>query len=171
MDRPWFKEAPAAPTAAGHLRALVHGSSAVPARVAPIMKVLDTAVAMDPEVAAEWTQDTDPRHVVHTAAARSLMAKPGARADVPPEQAADVLYGLLSPELYLLLAGARGWPPASAGRPQRAGGAPARRRDVRAWAGAARGPCRGRPGRLLRRAARTPGRAGLRPRRRRRRPA
>ncbi|MEV4471093.1 TetR/AcrR family transcriptional regulator [Nonomuraea salmonea] len=110
MDRPWFKEALAAPTAAGHLRALVHGSSAVLARVAPIMKVLDTAVTMDPEVAAEWTQDTDPRHVVHTAAARSLMAKPGARADVPPEQAADVLYGLLSPELYLLLAGARGWP-------------------------------------------------------------
>lgn len=62
MDRPWFKEALAAPTAAAHLQALV------------------------------------------------LMGKPGARADVPPEQAADVLYGLLSPELYLLLTGARGWP-------------------------------------------------------------
>ncbi|GAA3666531.1 TetR/AcrR family transcriptional regulator [Nonomuraea antimicrobica] len=109
MERDWFKEAMAARTAAEHLRAHVRGTRAVLARVAPIAKVLDTAVAMDPEVAALWPRDTDPRHVVQSAAAGSLMAKPGARQDVSPEVAADVLYGLLSPELYLLLVRERGW--------------------------------------------------------------
>ncbi|WP_345388906.1 helix-turn-helix domain-containing protein [Nonomuraea salmonea] len=84
MDRPWFKEALAAPTAAGHLRALVHGSSAVLARVAPIMKVLDTAVTMDPEVAAEWTQDTDPP----SRRAHRRRAEPDGQAGRPRRRAA-----------------------------------------------------------------------------------
>ncbi|MFF4779153.1 TetR/AcrR family transcriptional regulator, partial [Microtetraspora fusca] len=35
--------------------------------------------------------------------------KPGARAEVSVEEAADLLYGLLSPELYLLFVRERGW--------------------------------------------------------------
>lgn len=111
MERDWFTEAMAAPGAAEHLRAHVRGTTAVLGRVAPITKVLDTAVAMDPEVASLWPHDSDPRHVVQSAAAGALMAKPGARPDVSSEQAADVLFGLLSPELYLLLVAERGWAP------------------------------------------------------------
>ncbi|MEV0378729.1 TetR family transcriptional regulator [Nonomuraea sp. NPDC050643] len=111
MDRPWFAAAMATPSAAEHLRAHVRGTSAVLARVAPITKVLDAAVAMDPEVAASWPQDVDPRYVVQRAAAEALMAKPGARPGVSPEAAADVLYGLLGPELYLLLVEKRAWSP------------------------------------------------------------
>jgi AcrR family transcriptional regulator len=107
MDRPWFQEALDAPTAQEHLRLHVAGSSAVLARVAPVTKVLDTAVATDPEVAAMWPDPHDPRYVVAAAAGRSLAAKPGAAGDA--QAAADLLYGLLSPELYLLLVGERGW--------------------------------------------------------------
>jgi hypothetical protein len=39
------------------------------------------------------------------------MAKPGAREDVPPDHAADVLYAILSPELYLVLVRDRAWTP------------------------------------------------------------
>lgn len=39
------------------------------------------------------------------------MAKPGARADVSAEEAADLLYGLLSPVLYLQFVRERGWSP------------------------------------------------------------
>ena len=46
-----------------------------------------------------------------SAAARSLVGKPGARPGVSAADAADVLYGILSPELYLLLVRDRGWPP------------------------------------------------------------
>ncbi|MFE3454074.1 TetR/AcrR family transcriptional regulator [Nonomuraea sp. NPDC059194] len=110
MDRPWYTGALAAGTAQDMLRAYVTGTTTVLERVAPIGKVLDGACASDPEVAALWPQDVDPRYVVQQRAAKALVGKPGARAEVSAEEAADLLYGLLSPELYLLLVQERGWP-------------------------------------------------------------
>ncbi|WP_426513530.1 TetR/AcrR family transcriptional regulator [Dactylosporangium sp. McL0621] len=109
LQRDWFREALAADTAEAHLRAHVRGTCAVLARVAPIMDVLQAAGAQDPNLASLWQQDTDPRLEVQSAAARSLIAKPGARADLTVEHAADLLYGLLSPQLYLLFTRDRGW--------------------------------------------------------------
>ncbi|MEU7742708.1 helix-turn-helix domain-containing protein [Nonomuraea sp. NPDC049158] len=109
MDRPWYTAALAADTAQDTLRAYVAGATAVLERIAPIGKVLEAAVASDPEVAALWPHDVDPRYVVQQGAAKALTGKPGARADLPVEEIADVLYGLLSPELYLLFVQERGW--------------------------------------------------------------
>jgi len=111
MERAWFRDALAAGTAEAQLRAHVGGTCQVLRRVAPIMDVLRAAGAQDPTLAGMWQQDIDPRLEVQTAAARGLMTKPGARRDVPAEQAADVLFGLLSPELYLLFIRDRGWSP------------------------------------------------------------
>ncbi|TMR89613.1 TetR/AcrR family transcriptional regulator [Nonomuraea basaltis] len=111
MERAWFRAAMATERAEEHLREHVRGTRAVLERVAPITQVLNTAVAMDPEVAALWPQGVDPRYTVQRAAAGSLMAKPGARAGVSAEFVADVLYGLLSPEVYLQFVGERGWSP------------------------------------------------------------
>ncbi|TMR18281.1 TetR/AcrR family transcriptional regulator [Nonomuraea turkmeniaca] len=111
MDRPWFRAAMAAERADEHLRAHVRGGRGVLERVAPIMKVLSTAAAMDPEVAALWSYDVDPRYTVQRAAADVLMTKPGARPGVSAAFAADVLYALLSPELYLQFVEDRGWSP------------------------------------------------------------
>ncbi|MEU8326400.1 helix-turn-helix domain-containing protein [Nonomuraea sp. NPDC048881] len=110
MDRPWYAAALAAVTAQDLLRAYVAGTSSVLERVAPIGKVLEAAVAGDPEVAALWPDDVDPRYVVQQEAAKALVGKPGARAGVSAQEAADLLYGLLSPELYLLFVHGRGWP-------------------------------------------------------------
>lgn len=110
MDRPWYVNALAAGTAQDMLRAYVTGTTSVLERVAPIGKVLDAACASDPEVAALWQYDVDPRYVVQRRAAEALVGKPGARAEVSAEEAADLLYGLLSPELYLLFVHERSWP-------------------------------------------------------------
>ncbi|MGY4766183.1 TetR/AcrR family transcriptional regulator [Kribbella sp. CWNU-51] len=110
MDRPWFTDAVAAATAEEMLAAYVPGSSAVLARVSPIMRVLEAAVAHDPEVAALWPQDEDLRYVVQRAAADALVTKPGARDGLTADEAADLLYGILSPELYLLFTRDRAWP-------------------------------------------------------------
>ncbi|MEU4571990.1 TetR family transcriptional regulator [Nonomuraea sp. NPDC023979] len=110
MDRPWFTEALATATADDLLAAYVTGTTSILERVAPIGKVLAGAAASDPEVAALWPGVANPRHAVHRKAAEALTGKPGARADVPADEAADVLYALLSPELYLLLVRERGWP-------------------------------------------------------------
>ncbi|MFF3665875.1 TetR/AcrR family transcriptional regulator [Microtetraspora malaysiensis] len=109
MDRPWYTTALAAGTAPDMLRAYVAGTTSVLERVAPIGKVLDGACASDPEVAALWPHDVDPRYVVQQGAAKALAGKPGARAEMSVEEAADLLYGLLSPELYLLFVRERGW--------------------------------------------------------------
>ncbi|ACZ87227.1 TetR/AcrR family transcriptional regulator [Streptosporangium roseum] len=110
MDRPWYAAALAAGTARDMLCAYVAGTSVVLERVAPIGRVLEAAVASDPEVAALWPHDVDPRYVVQQGAAGVLVGKPGARMGVSAEEAADLLYGLLSPELYLLFVQERGWP-------------------------------------------------------------
>ncbi|MCO5994448.1 TetR/AcrR family transcriptional regulator [Actinoallomurus rhizosphaericola] len=111
MDRPWFREAVAAETADAQLLLHVQGTREILERVAPIIEMLRAAATADPEIAELWGQDTDPRFTVHAAAARSLSAKPGIRDGVTAEHTADVLYGLLSPELYLLLVRDRGWSP------------------------------------------------------------
>ena len=77
------------------------------------MKMLAAAASTDPAIGDLWPdQQEDPRLTVQTAAATGLLSKPGARAGVTVEHAADVLFGLLSPELYLLLVDERHWTPA-----------------------------------------------------------
>jgi AcrR family transcriptional regulator len=111
MDRPWFRQAVEATTAAEQVAAHVHGTRQVLDRVAPITEVLRTAALTDPELASLWQQDADPRHLVQTVAAEALVTKPDAAPALSAEQIADRLYGLLSPELYLLLVRDRGWTP------------------------------------------------------------
>lgn len=108
LERPWFQAVLGARTAGKQLEAHVEGTRPILERVAPILRVLDAAAAADPEVAALWPAE-DPRYVVHLSAAKALVDKPGVRKGVEVEQAADVLYGLLSPELYLVMTVERGW--------------------------------------------------------------
>ncbi|MEV7968505.1 helix-turn-helix domain-containing protein [Sphaerisporangium sp. NPDC088356] len=111
MDRPWFRESLDAETAPGQLRSHLRGTRQMLERVAPITEMLRAAAAADSGVAELWDEQTDPRFTVHATAARALVAKPGAREGVPEELAADLLYGLLSPELYLVFVRDRGWSP------------------------------------------------------------
>lgn len=110
MDRPWFRGALEAPTADALLRAYTKGSRTILERVAPILAMVVSASAADPEIAGMWPDD-DPRYTVVTAMARALTAKPDARAGVSQKSAADIMYGLLSPELYLVMVRDRGWSP------------------------------------------------------------
>ena len=111
MDREWFRSMCAEPTAAGQLRAHLRGTREIMGRVAPIVPLIATAAATDPEIAAQWPRDRDPRYTVLFAAAEALVGKPDARPGLDAETVADVMYGLLSPELYLVLVRDRGWSP------------------------------------------------------------
>ncbi|MFI6978875.1 TetR/AcrR family transcriptional regulator [Embleya sp. NPDC050154] len=111
MDRDWFRAACAEPTAAGQLRAHVRGVRDILGRVAPVVPLIAAAAATDPEIAAQWPAGPDPRYTVQHAAATALTAKPDARPDIDTARAADLLYGLLSPELYLIFVRDRGWSP------------------------------------------------------------
>lgn len=113
MDRAWFRDALAAGDAPALLKQLIAGTGQIIGRVAPVIDMVRTAAAADPEIAQLWPQDTDPRYTVHLAAATALVGKPGARPGVSAQHAADVLYGVLSPELYRLYVRDRGWTPAT----------------------------------------------------------
>jgi AcrR family transcriptional regulator len=109
MDRQWFRDAMAAPTAPEHLRRHVAGTTAILERFSLITTMVATAVATDASVADLWPGGVDPRHTVQSAAAEALLGKPGARTDVSVEDASDQLYAVLSPELFLLFVRNRGW--------------------------------------------------------------
>ena len=111
MNRPWFRDALAAETAHAHLRAHIRGTRKILERVATITKMVAMAAATDAEVAQLWPAGDDPRLEVHTVAAKALVAKPGARTGLSAENAADLLFALLSPELYLLFVRDRAWTP------------------------------------------------------------
>lgn len=111
MDRTWFHEVLAATTAESHLRRHVRGTRGILDRVAPIVEMLRAAAAADPAIGGLWDDDVDPRFAVHLEAARSLVTKPGVRAGVTAEHAADLLFGLLGPELYQVFVRDRGWSP------------------------------------------------------------
>ncbi|MGW0182267.1 TetR/AcrR family transcriptional regulator [Nocardia sp. NPDC003345] len=111
MDREWFRAACAERTAAGQLRAHVHGTREILGRVAPIMPLIAAASATDPEIAAQWPDGPDPRYTVQYAAAEALAGKPGIRPGLTVEEAADLLFGVLSPQLYLVFVGERDWSP------------------------------------------------------------
>ncbi|MGJ6969696.1 TetR/AcrR family transcriptional regulator [Streptosporangium sp. G11] len=111
MDREWFRAACAEPTAAGQLRAHVRGTREILGRVAPIMPLIAAAAATDPEIAAQWPDGPDPRYTVQYAAAEALAGKPDARPGLSVEMAADLLFGLLSPQLYLIFIRDRDWSP------------------------------------------------------------
>ena len=113
MDREWFRAACAAPTAADQLRAHVRGTREILGRIAPIMPLIAAAAATDPQIAAQWPDGPDPRYTVQHAAAQALADKPDVRPDVSVAMAADLLFGLLSPQLYLLFVQDRGWSPDS----------------------------------------------------------
>ncbi|WP_020576274.1 TetR/AcrR family transcriptional regulator [Actinopolymorpha alba] len=111
MDRPWFREAVAAESADGQLRLHVKGTRGILERLAPMIEMMRAATSADPGIAELWDQDTDPRFTVQQAAAQSLVTKPGIRDGVTAEHAADLLFSLLSPEVYLLFVRDRGWTP------------------------------------------------------------
>ncbi|MCW2901683.1 MAG: ttgW [Streptosporangiaceae bacterium] len=111
MERQWFRDALAADTADAQLRELVEGAREILGRIAPIVEVLRTAATIEPELAEAWQRDTDPRFTVYLTAAQALVGKPDAREELSAEHAADVLFGLLSPQLYLVLVRDRGWSP------------------------------------------------------------
>jgi len=109
VDRQWFRDAVAAPTAAELIERYAAGTSGVLTRFAPLLKVAETAAASDPELAELWRSDEDLRYVVTLEAATALIAKPDAAEGIDAAAVADVLYGLTSPELYLVMTRSRDW--------------------------------------------------------------
>jgi AcrR family transcriptional regulator len=95
-------------------RAIIRGwgklTTEIAPRVAPILLLLRTAAAADPEMAALQSELNAQRLERMTRNARNLAAAKHLRENLTPERAGEIMWTYSSPELYELLVLTRGWP-------------------------------------------------------------
>jgi AcrR family transcriptional regulator len=108
LERPWFDELGTAGDPASAVERLVEASVAILARASPIYEVIRQAAA-DPDVGVLLQENRrrrrdDQRRLIEVLG-RSGHLRPGLDVDT----AADVFYGLLNEEVFLLLTGDCGW--------------------------------------------------------------
>jgi AcrR family transcriptional regulator len=108
LDRPWVVQAMAAPPAE-MLRRLATAAAWIHPRVTPVLEVVRSAAATDPEIADLWRTNIAQRHTVLMAFTRTLATRSALRSDLDATRAADIALAILAPEVYHLLTHERGW--------------------------------------------------------------
>ena len=111
LDRPWVEELRTAPGGREAIAVWLRVSREIFGRVAPVLRVIRDAAGSDPEMAAQWEANQQQRHTAHRALAETLEAKGALRPGLTVDEAADILFALVSLELYVLLTVERGWAP------------------------------------------------------------
>ena len=112
LDRPWLQAVRDEPDPRRALGIWLETSRAIFGRVAPLLSVVRDAAGADPEMAEQWQANEKQRYIAHRSLAEQLAAKGDVlRPGLTVDDAADVIFTLLSPEVYLLLTAVRGWPP------------------------------------------------------------
>lgn len=111
LDRPWVAQMRSAPDAERAVAIWCEQSAAIFARVTPILRIVRDAATTDPDMAAQWHTNQQQRRAAHSMLAKHLADRDALRPDITVEHATDVLYALISLELYVLLTTDCGWTP------------------------------------------------------------
>lgn len=108
LDRPWVQELRAEEDGARAVTLLCQGIGQSLERVAPLYTTMRAATG-DADVAALLERGQQRRYLTERQLVAFLAHKPGFNPHLGEVRAADIVYGLLSEDLYLLLCGERGW--------------------------------------------------------------
>jgi AcrR family transcriptional regulator len=111
LDRPWVEELRAASGGPETVAVWLRVSREIFGRVAPILRIVRDAAGSDPEMAAQWESNQQERHTAHRMLAETLDGKGALRPGLTVDGAADILFALISLEVYVLLTVERGWAP------------------------------------------------------------
>jgi AcrR family transcriptional regulator len=110
-ERPWYREVVDEPDPERQLRRNAHNARVVKQRIGGVLEILRSAAPVDPDAAALWrliqTDFYDNQRVI----VERLHAKRALRAGLDTGSAADILWTLNHPDVWLLLVGERGWTP------------------------------------------------------------
>ncbi|MCY9783698.1 TetR/AcrR family transcriptional regulator [Nocardiopsis sp. EMB25] len=109
LDRPWAREALAAPDASEQIRLQVAGTAAIMVRVAPLSEVLRGAADSDDDLRTLWRINVEQRRAVQHAFAERLAERGALRPGLTTGDAADTALALLSPEVFTLHTVQCGW--------------------------------------------------------------
>jgi AcrR family transcriptional regulator len=112
LERPWVQQVRDEPDARRALGIWVRNGRVIFGRVAPMLSIVRDAAGADPEMAEQWRTNQDQRYLAHRTLAEILAAKKALRPGLTVQNAADIIFTLDSPEVYLLLTVERGWSPA-----------------------------------------------------------
>jgi AcrR family transcriptional regulator len=112
-QRPWARGVRAATTAEGMLDAYADLALVLAGRVGGITDAIRGAAAADPEVLQVWRKIQDERRVGAGNIVRFAIERGGIREGLDPEAAADVVWLINDPSLYVRLVTERGWQPAA----------------------------------------------------------
>jgi AcrR family transcriptional regulator len=111
LERDYVRAIRAEPDPARKLTLYAQAVSRIQQRLAPLVQVLQQAAAGDVELRALWQEISERRAANMGLLAGELAATGALRPGLTVAEAADVLWSMNSPELYLLLVGQRGWDP------------------------------------------------------------
>ena len=110
LDRPWLEQIRTEPDPHRVIALWVQTSRTILGRIAPIMRVVRDAAAGDPDMADQWATNEQQRDTAYRVLAQLLADRGALKPDIPVDEAIDIIFALLSIELYLLLI-TRGWTP------------------------------------------------------------
>lgn len=111
IDRPWVAKLRAEPDRARRVRMFAANGRRILDRRSAVDAVVRAAAATDPEIGELWDDLRRQRREGQGRLLSLVAGAEGVRAGLHPEEAADILYAVLSPETYLTLVGERGWAP------------------------------------------------------------
>src|SRR5690349_10815005 len=112
LQRPWVREMRETPDARRALALWLANSAMIFSRLAPVMKIVRDAAGSDPEMAAQWQTNAEQRFTAQRALAQRLADKGALRQGLSVERAADIIFCLVSHEVFALATTATGWTPA-----------------------------------------------------------
>jgi AcrR family transcriptional regulator len=109
LDRDYIAAVSAEPDADQKINIYAAALTGIQQRLAPLLRVLQTAGAAEPEVAAIWSDLLDRRAANMPLLIAHLATTGRLRPDLASEEAADTVWAVNSTELYQLFTHQRGW--------------------------------------------------------------
>jgi AcrR family transcriptional regulator len=110
-ERSWYREVLEEPDAGRQLRLNARNARVVKERIAGLLRVIRDGAPVDADVAALWDLIQTDFYANQRVVVESVAAKGALRTGLGVDRAADLLWALNHPDVWLLLVGARGWTP------------------------------------------------------------
>jgi AcrR family transcriptional regulator len=110
-ERPQVRALLADPDPRNQLSGFAGVTRGIMSRAEPVHRILASAAGSDPDAAALLAEQTRQRQQGQAQIARSLARGGALRPKLRERDATDIIHALMSPEIYRLLVGDRGWPP------------------------------------------------------------
>lgn len=109
LERPWVQALRVEPDPHRVLEGWIAGSREISERVAGILGVVRDAAVVDPEMAEQWAVNEEQRATAFRVLVDLLAERDALRPGLDVDEATDIVFAVLSVDVYLLLTTRRGW--------------------------------------------------------------